>query len=666
MNRCALYLALSLCFLTTPAMASKAKLKKLAKKTGVPLELLAELKAQRYFLRDVYQRREFIKDLAMKPRKELLPLVLLFGTKETKDESIRRSCIRLYSHIGLHCDRRDITGQVLPAVKKALSFGKKRGQDQRWALDELQRLSKWFRLDEDMFELLKPYFEGKDFNLRSLAFKGLCSVRHQELSKSYIEPACLRVYGSSKGYSLFDRFRAVDQMAERNIELIAPKLREAWVAGKDPKMQVKSMYTFVEWKNKNTLALAQKIDRTAVHKLRRPAFRVRCELNDESALTQLVNWLPDEHTNIVRACLEDLGRLKSEKAKAFLNKVYERKIYPKARANDWNRKKQGEKINEERLEWKLSAAMGLLRMGETRPVEYLKDVVTGEENLSEKERLWVCRKILAMEDKAIHGVIASMVTLNSDIFKEIKQRAIMKCGEFKIKSSLKDLREIYWDKSNWGHSKFHAGVSLFEMDSKNALKSLVWFLPKYDDAVNQRDRWKFVMGQLTFQIDRWGGSGYIQALDKFERTRDKRMLPLILEMLKPVKVGQTPAPKASDKAGKKKRKKKKPSSTTRTRDQEKLDDGQPKGPEPIYQAKNQFVRARAVEVAALIGGKEAAEVLNKAVDDYRSVVRFVAVKAIGRISGRYSLAEGAKKEAEIKARPMALAWLVEQGVRKAN
>ncbi|MDF1666293.1 MAG: HEAT repeat domain-containing protein [Planctomycetota bacterium] len=254
-----------------------------------------------------------------------------------------------------------------------------------------------------------------------------------------------------------------------------------------------------------------------------------------------------------------------------------------------------------------------------------------------------------------------MVEIKSDAFKDYRQKAVIAVGERKIKFAKKAVSDIYWDKANWGHLKFHAAVSLFELDAKKALSQLQYYMPKYDDNVYKVERRQFVLGQTTFRLKRWSGSGYIEALDKFERTKDKRMLPLILEMLKPTKLTVAVAP---DPKGKKK-KKKKSKTTTKTRKKKgELDDGQPKGPEPIYRAKNQFVRARAVEIAALIGGEDAAEVLGKAVDDYRSVVRQAAIRAIGEISGRYTLHIGAKLEEECKVRPMALAWLNEKGVRK--
>ena len=138
----------------TPALAKgpSRKLKKIAKKVGVSPERLIEIKFERYFARDPYQRRALIKDIAMKPRADLLPLAVFIGTKETKDESMRRSSIRLYSHFGLKADREDIREHVLPAVELTLKKARKRGQDVRWTFDELVRLSRWFELDAELAE----------------------------------------------------------------------------------------------------------------------------------------------------------------------------------------------------------------------------------------------------------------------------------------------------------------------------------------------------------------------------------------------------------------------------------------------------------------------------------------------------------------------------------
>lgn len=645
------------------AQASSSKVRKLAKQTGVSLELLKELKAIRYFHRDVYQRRAFIKDLSTKNKKELLPLVIYIGLTEKKDEAIRRSCIRMYSHFGLLVDKKEIRTLVLPAIKKALS-NKKRPQDQRWGFEELVRLSKWFQMDEEITEMLLPMFQGKDFNLRALSFKALCSVRHKLISEKIIVPACQTVYGSTKGYSLFDRFRAVDQLTERKVELIGPQLRDAMIAGKDPKMQVKSMYVFREWGDPSTLPLAQKIDKTAVHKLRRGAFRLRVALGDKSTLDTVVAMLPKGHIDLICSNLEDLGDLKEEKCKKLFLKLYDGKLYPAERVKQWRRRKLEKTIVEEQRKLKIAACLALLRMGERRGEKYLENVIKGNEEFNDADRRRICAKVLRIEGDQVNGLIKTMVELKSEAFKDYRQKAVIAVGERKITFAKKAVSDVYWDKSNWGHLKFHAAVTLFELDAKKALSQLQWYMPKYEDDVFTQERRQFVLGQTTFRLKRWTGSGYIEALDKFERTKDKRMLPLILEMLKPTKLT---VPGSDPKDKKKGKKPKKSRTTTKTRKKKgELDDGQPKGPEPIYRAKNQFVRARAVEIAALIGGEDAAEVLGKAVDDYRSVVRQAAIRAIGEISGRYTLHVGAKLEEECKVRPMALAWLNEKGVRKLD
>jgi hypothetical protein len=643
----------------SPALAYNSKVKRLAKKTGLSLEILKAAKAERFFHRDVYQRRQFIKDLSANPKKELLPLIVYIGLTENKDEAIRRSCIRMYAHFGLLVDKKEIRSLVFPAIKKALS-NSKRGQDQRWAFEELVRISRWFQMDEEITEMLLPLFQGKDFNLRALSFKAMCSVRHELIEEKIIIPACQTVYGSTKGYSLFDRFRAVDELSRRKVSLVGPQMRDAMIAGKDPKMQVKAMYVFREWKDPSTLPLAQKIDKTAVHKLRRGAFRLRVALGDKSCLESVVNMLPAGHIDLICSNIEDLGQLGGDTVEKFLLKVYGGKIYPADRVKQWKRRNTPQTIDAERKKLRVAAALGLVRMGNKRANKYLENIINATEEFDEKERSRICSRILWIEGPQVNGLIKAMVEVKNEAFASIRLKAVIAVGERKIRFALKAVSDIYWDKSNWGHLKFHAAVSMFELDAKKALSQLQWYMPKYEDNVTQTERRQFVLGQLTFRLKRWSGSGYIQALDKFERTKDKRMLPLILEMLKPTTLTVKAAPNP-------KGRKKKPKKTkTKTRKKGELDDGQPKGPEPIYRAKNQFVRTRAVEIAALIGGEDAAEVLAKAVDDYRSVVRQAAIRTIGDISGRFKLHIGAKLEEECKVRPMALAWLAEKGVRKLD
>jgi hypothetical protein len=644
--------------LSTPALANNSKLRKLSKQTGISIDVLKEIKAERYFHRDVYQRREFIKDLSTKSKIELLPLTLYIGLTEKKDEAIRRSCIRMYSHFGLLVDKKMIRSLVFPAIKKAIS-NKKRPQDQGRAFEELIRLSKWFQMDAEMTALILPFFNGKDFNLRAMSFKALCAVRHQLIEEKIVIPACQTVYNSTQGYSLFDRFRAVDELARRNINLIAPQLRNAIVSGKDPKMQVKAMYVLGDWKDPSTLPLALKIDKTAVHKLRRGAFRLRIGLKDKSSLAHVVNMLPKDHIDLICSNLEDLGGLGGDKVKKLMLKIYDGKIYPSDRAKQWQRRNQPRTIVEERRQLKVAASLGLLRMGEKRGVKYLENIINGTEEFDAKDRSRICRKVLRIKGYQANRLIKVMCELVSEEHEEIRKQAVIAVGERKIRFAKKTISDIYWDKSSWGHLKFHAAVSLLELDAKKALSQLQWYMPKYEDQILKNDRRIFVLGKLTFRLRRWIGSGYIEALDKFERTRDKRMLALIAEMLKPTSATVKKAPEA-------KKKKKKSGTRTKSRRKEELDDGQPKGPEPIYRAKNQFVRARAVEVAALIGAEEAAAILARAVDDYRSVVRQAAIRAIGDLSKRYNLPIGATLEEECKVRPMALAWLAEKGARKLD
>lgn len=671
--------------ITPPLHAANSKIKKLAKQTGIAPSILEEIKADRLYSPKLEVRRSLIRDIAAEPRAEHLPILVLLGLNEKRDEPTRRAAIRLYSHAGLLADRRDIRKHLLPAVKKVIKM-KKRGQDQRRTFEELNRLSKWFRLDSDIADVLGPVFEGRDFNLRSLAFRSLCTIEHQRLEQELLVPACLKVYGSTKGYSLFDRFNAVRVLQDRKIEAIAPQLRDNMLAGKDPKMQMHALYTFVEWKDPSTLGLAQKIDTTAVHKMRRAAFRVRTALNDQSCIETLVSWLAKDNINIIQTSLMDLGKLSGERVEKMLERAYEGDLYPGSRAEMWRRKNEPQTIAEEKRRIKLAAAVGLARKKNPKGMRRLKRAIEGDDEVyTELERSYLCDHILRIiedEDEIIPNelvdeLLISMLNLRGETFEEFRRDAIILVGERKVKDAQPALKKMYWDKSNWGHIKFYVGVSLFELGYPKALKDLIWYMPKYKDDITERDLpkkggrrayirslyKKIVLGNELLEVNRWLGSGYIDVLRKFEKTKDPRMVPLILEMLKPIKVGET---KGEPEPAKPSRGKKPKKRGTRERSKEKLDDGQPKGPEPIYAARNQFVRAKAVEVAALIAGEDAKEVLALAIKDYRSVVRAAALRGIGQVSGRYKLPIGASLEEELKARPAAIAWLVEQGVRQAD
>lgn len=647
------------------ARGASAQVKKLAKITGIPVERLSAIKAERFFSRDVFQRREFMRDLALNPSVDLLPLVVLIGTKEVDDEPIRRSAIRLYGHFGLLCDRKEIKGQIFPAIRTALSFGAKRGQDQRWAFEELARLSKWFELDADLYELLLPAFQGEDFNLRGLAFKSLCEIRHEVIAKDFLIPACLKVYGSTQGYSLFDRYLAVDELADRAIDRIGPLLRDALAAGQDPKMQIRAFKVFARWKDPSTLPLALKIDGTAVHELRQAAFANRVALSDRTTLSDFMSWLGKDHINVLSYALERIGELPGDEAPKILERALSGKLYPAERVDHWQRRGEAETIeNEQESLWQ-AAAIALLRRGDSSGVEKLKSFIAGDiAGKSEGARIALARRVLAVENPAANTLIPVMLSLRGDPFRGLLESAAIAAGERKLQDAGKDLLALYADPAYEGAIKFQAGVSLVELEKPMAWEVLKTWLPNYKDDETQVDGNRFVLGTLQFELSRWSGSGYLKALAKFDRTRDKKMLPLILGLLQERAPPAGAAPPSKDK-----KPAPKSGSTTRTRpgkDEKALDDGQPTGPEPSYLAKNQFVRARAVLIAARIAGAEAKDVLAKAIDDHRSVVRSAAVRAIGEITGRYSLPVGATLAEESKVRPDALAWLVELGARKAE
>jgi len=632
-----------------PVWAGSAKLRRLAKKSGVPLKTLEAVKAERYFSRKRDQRRAFIKDLALKPRSDTLPLLTFIGTTETKDESIRRCAIRLYGHLGLLADRREIIARVLPAVRKALSYGPKRGQDQRWAFDELEKMARWFAIDEELARLMVPVFNGKDTNLRSFAFRSFCSIRHEELEEKLVIPACLQVYSATKGYSLFDRWRAVRQLERRRIELIAPALRDRFA--KDPKMQLDAFRVFTKWQDRSALGLARGIPKTALHKLRRAAFRARVALADPTTISETAGLFAADHVDMISFCLEELGRLDDDKSLKFLRAAFAAKLYPKARAARWVQMGQSGTVAKERSQIHMAAALALLRRGEWKAAKDLKAVIVGDGDAKLRRR--AASVALGIDNAQAASILVAILGLKTEDFAAIRLRAVKLAGERKISAARKALGEIYWDKANYGHLKWHSGVSFLEVDGKKALSSLLWYVPKYVDAITKDERRPYNMGQTLFKLKRWQGSGFLESLDKWERTKDPRVLPVILEMLRPVKEAK---PTATPKKPKKK-KKRRPSGT-KSRSRGKELDFVPKGPAPVYRVKNQFVRARAVEVAALIGGDAAGPVLARAIDDHRTVVRAAALRAIGKLSGRYQLPYGANAAAERKQRATALAcWL---------
>lgn len=654
----------------------QALLAKLAKKTGASLDALRAVDGHYALSKDLDQRRRFLKKICESPREDLLPL-LAWIAENDRDHPIRLSAIKAFSLFGLIADREDVRRFALPALVGNLRD--RSGQVVRFSLDEMGRLNRWFHLDSELVPLYKKLFAGKDFNLRQLAFYALCDMHDERVIEEVVRPAAWEVYRSPKS-GIFMQRKSVAWLVKHEDPNLLPELRRNLT--EDASLAVVSAWGLTRLLHHDSLPALRKVDHTAVHRLRRTAWRARCLLGDLECLAELPTLLDSrtEHLRLKADFVAGLGAMmqNGDKARVVLEKLWKSPI----------------------LEIKRAAGLALLHHDDDRGVELLKEQFWGkwedDPTMGRAGKGWMLRfrffeTLLRCKTSAGDSLLMEMSKIKSppaqgddgeyimlkwwrhgsrreetitDWYDEYKAEAVSQLGERRVQAARKRLGDIYWDKSTWGHLKFHALISLWELEDSKAEKNVAWYLPKYDDRLIRK--WRVILGPHTVYFERMKWSTVFDVARKVERVGDTRYLPLIDALIRTAEEGDDPVARRQagadrdDGAPEKSPRGSRSRSRERQRGNDRRDDlGLP---EVEYRMRNQFARRAMVEAAAVACKEEAAPILARALLDCRATVRAAAIREIGRVSERFHMERGASPQEERSNRPAAVAWLTEQGV----
>lgn len=672
-TRAARALALGVVLLILSAGAGSAQvarsLSELAELSGIEEGALREVGAERLLAKDVYERRGFLEEAAKEPRGDLLPLISTLARRED-DWPLKLTCVKLLTLFALRADRDEVAAQVLPMLEENIAGGET--QILRWSLEEVERLNRWFRFDTRLAPLLMRQFEGEDFNLRSLAYRGICDLRHPRLVEELVLPCSWKVYESTK-VNMWDRRQAIRIFVYNDVREALPKLQRNLT--RDGRVAVTSAWALGRMLDPSSLKELRKVDFRAVHSLRKLAWLARCRLNDKRCLHEVQRVVSNrnEHDEIKRVFVAMLGDMTEHGREVDkLLEAFARHPSPAVQ---------------------LGAAMARLSRGDAGGVQLVVDTLKGpwpdDQTLGRRGKGWMRQlrfmdDILRIESPAANRALIAMIDVipkeedlydeegkeawvewwrhgarrtekMSDWYDEYRADAVSLLGERRVEEALPRLTEVSKDK--WGHIRTHALVSRIEIGDEKAIWALRWYLPRYDDAF-YRD-YRAIMGKTTIYAKRMKWSSVFDLCDKFERVADAGLyLPLLDELMRTEEPSDDPMAegwiaKVDEAHGS--------GGTTMRRDP--AGDPTLHPPEVAYRLRNQFARRRIVECAARIGAQEpkAVEILGRALRDCRATVRAAALTEIGRLSGLYDLPPGSGVEEERKVWLRAVGWVKGKG-----
>ena len=646
------------------AQSLPRSLDELARRSGVAQPILAAAGAERLLSPDVDARRDFLADAIKEPNGALLPLICHLAAGADPDWPLTLTAVKAISLFGLVADRGDVLEHALPLLRRQVAEGE--AQRLRFSMEEVTRLARWFRLDEEIAPLLEAHFRGDDFNMRAMAFQAIVRLDHPRLLKELVVPAIWEVYRSKKS-GVFERRLAVRSMARLELRDAVPDLTRN--LRRDGSVAIVSAYALAGLLDPSALKELRRIDKTAVHRLRMAAWLARCRLGDERCPKEVVKVVNShtEHDEIKRIFLGDLGQMPSDQDQV-------RKVLTQAWRHPSPAVRQG-------------AALGLARLDDATGVPYLVEVLKGDwpdllnlrwRGEGWKRQLSFMESLLRIETAAVDPLVVAMIDVKGkkedlvdeegedryemwwrhggrrleklkDWYEEYNTEAVSLCGERRIEAARPRLKELA--KDSWGHMKLHALISQVELGEEGAARFLDWYLPKYDDRLFQDV--KAVLGNRIVYTHRLKWSSVFDVCDKFERVGDAELyLPIVTLMLEPKNEADDPMA-----AGWRRKLEGARGATAERQDEDPLR----APPDVPYKVRNQFARRRLVECAARLGKAAAAPILARALRDSRAVVRAAALTEIGVVSGRYALPPGASLAAEEEVWPQAVAWLEERG-----
>lgn len=289
---------------------------KLAAKLGVPPDELLAAGGERWASRDPAQRRAFLTDLGASPRGALLPLVVE-AALEDDDFECRHGAVELFSVVGLEADRSVYLERLLPAVPKLLAD--KSELIYLDAADEVARLERWLRCDEDVCPTLERLFASPNLKVAGKGLQGLVRLEHPALRAGVATKAIVEVLRPQSRFGPPERKRAVLAVPEHRDAATAQAL--AAVMLQDGPIAVEIAQVLGQLGEAAVLPTLRKVGPTSSHALRIPAYRARGLLDDRTLLAELPPAVESDHVAIQTAIIEAISRLSDKHTEEVLERA---------------------------------------------------------------------------------------------------------------------------------------------------------------------------------------------------------------------------------------------------------------------------------------------------------------------------------------------------------
>lgn len=603
-------------------------IERLAKKLGVDAGELAAVGAERYVARDAAARKAVLADLGRRPRGSLVPLVV-DAALEDGDFENRRSAVKLLSVVGLDGDRSLFLGSILPALPRL--FADKSELIWQDAADELNRFVRLFACDAEVAPLLERSFKGANLRLAQRAFQGLLLLENPELRQDLVLRAVVEVIHPKARFGVFDRKRGILAIPEHR-EAATPQALAALML-EDGTIAVEIAQVLGELGDRQVLGQLRRIDRTASHKLRIPAYDARGLLSDELLVQELLPALESDHPNIQKALLEALGWVNDPKVDVALARL-------------------AQTVTDATL--RRTIALARLRRGDAGDEALLRAALEGAGDAG------LARDVLDVEHAAAIPLLVVIAKNGDDAMAGPRGRAIDLLGERGLDTPANRELLTKLQKGDPSALRLRAAASLVQLGAPDGVAAVTSALIGLD-VVSRED----VLTDACI-ARRFSGSPLLDVMARWGRARTVAAAPLLARWLDPPPVA-APAPGPAAPAG----------GTSERRDPP----PGPVAPTPPAFLSHQLVRREAVaalgELAVALAERlrtapdeakpalatdlrEATVALGVRLDDPAGVVRNAAVRALARLSGQDALAPGAALATEEEVRAKMRVWLAAQ------
>jgi hypothetical protein len=489
---------------------------KLAQRLGVPPDDLFAAGGERWASRDPVQRRAFLVDLGAAPRGSLLPLVVE-AALEDDDFECRHGAVELLSVVGLEADRAVYLERLLPAVPKLLAD--KSELIYLDVADEVARLERWMRCDEDVCPTLERLFASPNLKVAGKGLQGLLRLEHPALRAGVATKAVVEVLRAQSRFGPPERKRAVLAVPEHRDAATAQAL--AAVMLQDGPIAVEIAQVLGQLGEVAVLPTLRKVGPTSSHALRIPAYRARGLLDDHALLQELPPAVESDHVNIQIAIIEAISRLTERHTDEVLEKAATAVKDPGVRR---------------------AVALARLRRGVAADVELLRPLVAGEKRDGAVTDEVLSIAALRDAKDAVHDAAAPLVVA---IAKDPDQgarreRAIDLLGDPRHADEAARLylkrAALEGDPSGL---RLRAAASLLQLGVEGSVATVTTALIDLD--VVTREDVKTTLGTAR----RFSGSPLLLVVDRWAEAKTAAAVALICSWLEPMAKAAPPPPPAA-------------------------------------------------------------------------------------------------------------------------